>query len=59
MSGFFPSRTISLYMARLFLVRTFGLPPEGEPEAVVEAVVDELVRRGVVERAPQGSADPR
>ncbi|EZP52609.1 MULTISPECIES: LPS export ABC transporter permease LptG [Sphingomonas] len=25
MSGFFPSRTISLYMARLFLVRTFGL----------------------------------
>lgn len=25
MNGFFPSRTISLYMGRLFLVRTFGL----------------------------------
>ena len=25
MSSFFPSRTVSLYMARLFLVRTFGI----------------------------------
>ena len=25
MTGFFPSRTVSLYMARLFLVRTFGI----------------------------------
>jgi lipopolysaccharide export system permease protein len=25
MNGFFPSRTISLYMARMFLVRTFGI----------------------------------
>ena len=25
MTGFFPSRTVSLYMARLFIVRTFGI----------------------------------
>ena len=25
MTGFFPSRTVALYMARLFLVRTFGI----------------------------------